>query len=148
MKAELRKAIAGLLVMTVTSASLSGPATAGTVGTESALASDRERILVVIDRPDVRSMLEARGVSAEEAKARIDALTDAEAAQLAQQIESAPAGARNPLAILAIPVVLVIGAAYLIALLIGGLVALASKASSSKQADRQAAGPVAQADVQ
>ena len=147
MKTELRKAIAGLLVMTVT-ASLSGPASAGTIGTESTLASDRERILVAVDRPDVRSMLEARGVSAQEAKERIDALSDAEAAQLAQRIDSAPTGARNPLAILAIPVVLVIGAAYLVALLVGGLVALASKASSSKQADRQATGPVAHVDVQ
>lgn len=148
MKTELRKTIAGLLMITVTSASLSETAAAGTIGTESALAGDRERILVVLDRPDVRSMLEERGVSAIEAKARIDVLTDAEAAQLAQQIDSAPAGARNPLAILAIPVVLVIGAAYLVALLIGGLVALASKASSSKQADRQAIGPVAHVDVQ
>jgi hypothetical protein len=148
MKNEIRRAMAGVLIATTVSSGLPPAARAGTIGTERALASDRERVLVVLNRADVRSALEARGVSAEEAKARIEALTDAEAAQLAQQIDSAPAGARNPLAILVIPVVLVIGAVYLVALLIAGVVSLASKASSSRQADRQTTGPIAQTDFQ
>jgi len=124
MKTGIRKTVAGMLIVAVTSSGVS-PAWAETIGTEVALASDRERILVVLDRDDVRSALEARGVSVELAKQRVVALTDAEAAQLAQEIDFAPAGARNPLAILAIPVYLVIGAVYLVALLIGGIASLA-----------------------
>jgi hypothetical protein len=40
----------------------------------------------------VQNQLQAHGVSIEQAKARIAALTDAEAAQLAAQIDSLPAG--------------------------------------------------------
>ena len=128
MKTEIRKVIAGALVVTMACSGLTPAAWAGTIGTEGALASDRERVLVVLDRADVRSALEAQGVSAEQAKARVEAMSDAEAAQLAQQIDSAPAGAKNPLAILLLPVYLVIGAAYLVALLVGGVVSLATKA--------------------
>jgi hypothetical protein len=124
MKTGVRKAVAGMLVVTMTS-SVVPPAWAGTIDTESALTSDRERILVVLDRPDVQTALEARGVSAEDAKARIAALTDAEVAELGAQIDSAPSGAKNPLAILALPVVVVVGAAYLVGLLLGGIVSLA-----------------------
>jgi len=158
MKTEIRKAIAATLVLTVTSSAVT-PAWAETIGTESALVSDRERILVVLDRADVRSVLEARGVSTEDAKARIETLTDAEAAQLAQQIDSAPAGARD-LRVLLLPIYLVVGAVYLVALLISGVVTLASKASSQDEhaskptkrqkaaVKRQAATPMAQADFQ
>lgn len=162
MKKEIRKAVAGLLVVTMTASAVT-PAWAETIGTESALVSDRERILVVLDRPDVQAALEERGVSADHAKARIAALTDAEAAQLVQQMDSAPAAAGgNPLAILVLPVYLVIGAVYLVALLIGGVVSLASKGSSpsdyastpaehktSRSAKhKKAIAPVVQADFQ
>jgi len=46
----------------------------------------------LLDRDDVRSALQSRGVSAEEAKARVAALSDDEARQLAAKLDSLPAG--------------------------------------------------------
>jgi hypothetical protein len=53
---------------------------------------ERDALLRLLDRAEVQTQLEAYGVSAEQAKARIAALSDAEAAQLAAQIDSLPAG--------------------------------------------------------
>ncbi|HKW37105.1 MAG TPA: PA2779 family protein [Burkholderiales bacterium] len=47
----------------------------------------------LLDRSDVRAALERRGVSAEQAKSRVAALSDAEAEQLAAKLDSLPAGA-------------------------------------------------------
>lgn len=119
MKNEIRKAMAGVLIATTVSSGLPPAARAGTIGTESALASDRERIRVVLDRPAIRSALEARGVTGEEAKARVEALTDAEAAQLAQQIDSAPAGAGgNPAMIVLLPIYVLVGVVRLLGLVL------------------------------
>lgn len=136
MKTGIRKTVARMLLVTMTS-SVVPPVWAGTIDTESAITSDRARILIVLDRPDVQAALEAHGVSAAHAKARINALTDAEAAELAQQIDSAPAAAGgNPAVIFLLPIYLVAGAVYLVALLIGGVVSLASKGSSPSE-DRE-----------
>ena len=54
--------------------------------------SDRDALLRVLDRVEVQAQLQAFGVSAEQAKARVAALSDAEAGQLVAQIESLPAG--------------------------------------------------------
>lgn len=53
----------------------------------------RARVLAALERADVTAALVERGVSIEQARDRIAALTDAEAAHVAQQIDSAPAGA-------------------------------------------------------
>ncbi|NEX60536.1 PA2779 family protein [Noviherbaspirillum sp. 17J57-3] len=52
----------------------------------------RARIAAALDRPEVARQLEGFGVSKEDAQARVAALSDAEAAQLAQRIDSMPAG--------------------------------------------------------
>ena len=54
--------------------------------------TQHDALLRILERADVQQQLEARGVSVEQAKARVAALSDAEAAQLAAQIESLPAG--------------------------------------------------------
>ena len=54
--------------------------------------TDRSHLLDVLDRVEVQDQLQAQGVSIEQAKARVAALSDAEAAQLAAQIDSLPAG--------------------------------------------------------
>jgi hypothetical protein len=54
--------------------------------------TDRSQLLGVLERVEVQNQLQAHGVSIEQAKARIAALTDVEAAQLAAQIDSLPAG--------------------------------------------------------
>lgn len=53
----------------------------------------RARLADLMQRQDVIDALRARGVSAQAARERVAALTDTEAAQLADQIDRAPAGA-------------------------------------------------------
>jgi hypothetical protein len=52
----------------------------------------RENIKNFMARQDSQNLLIAKGISPEEAKARIDSLTDAEALMVSQHIESMPAG--------------------------------------------------------
>jgi hypothetical protein len=60
---------------------------------EAPAASAGPRLAALLDRADVAAALQARGVSLEAARERVAALSDAEAAQLMAQIDSAPAGA-------------------------------------------------------
>ena len=53
--------------------------------------SEREFLGSLFDRADVRSALERQGVSADEAKARVNAMSDDEVAQLAARFNSFPA---------------------------------------------------------
>ena len=86
MIALFRRLMACLLMVSL-------PAQAGLVSTESvAAAGSRDRIAVILERADVQSRLEAFGVSPAEVKARVAAMSDAEATQLAGQIDSLPAG--------------------------------------------------------
>lgn len=89
MIAQLRRLVA-LLVALSLAAPL--PAQAGMLSTESALSGDRERIARMLDRTDVQAQLQAYGVRAEDVKARVGALTDDEAAELAARIDELPAG--------------------------------------------------------
>ena len=82
-----RRLVATLLILSLV---IPFPAQAGLVPTESVL--DRERIVTLLERADVQAQLQAYGVSAGEVKARVAALTDAEAAELAAKIEQLPAG--------------------------------------------------------
>jgi hypothetical protein len=54
---------------------------------------DRARLLATLDRADLAARLAERGVSRDDLKARVGALTDAEASELMAKIDSAPAGA-------------------------------------------------------
>jgi hypothetical protein len=56
-------------------------------------AEHRAHVLAALERADVSAALVERGVSLEQARARVAALTDAEAAQVAAEIDNAPAGA-------------------------------------------------------
>jgi len=58
------------------------------------------RLNATLDRADVQAALQERGVSVEQARARVAALTDAEAAQVATQIDQAPAGASDVLGVI------------------------------------------------
>jgi hypothetical protein len=53
--------------------------------------SARELVGSLFDRADVRVALERQGVSADDAKARVDALSDDEVEQVAAQFDSLPA---------------------------------------------------------
>jgi len=55
-------------------------------------AGERERVKALLERPEVVKQLGDLGVSADEAKARVDAMTDGEVLQLAGRIDQAIAG--------------------------------------------------------
>lgn len=82
-----RRFIASLLILSL---ALPLPAQSAMVATHETL--DRERVLMLMERADVQAQLEAYGVSPAEVKARVAALTDAEAAELAASIDNLPAG--------------------------------------------------------
>lgn len=86
-----------ILVAAFTLASFMQPVQAAMIGTEQVLAADtvrknQETIAAALERPEVIAQLESFGVSKDDAQARVAALTDAETATLAGQIESLPAG--------------------------------------------------------
>jgi len=85
---RLRRALATLLILTTTLSAAPVPAAMLAVPA----GADRERIAAALDRADVRTELAARGVSLADAQARVAALTDAEAAELAARLDSLPAG--------------------------------------------------------
>jgi hypothetical protein len=93
MIAKLRRLVASLLVVSIAGLGLPLPVHAGMIGTETTLSSaERGRIVTFLDREDVRQQLQSRGVSPSDVKARVAALTDDEAAQVAANIDSLPAG--------------------------------------------------------
>lgn len=68
------------------------------VSTQSVLAgdragADRERINEILARADVQDQLLKQGVDLHQVEARVAALSDAEAQQMAEQLEQLPAGA-------------------------------------------------------
>ena len=77
-------------------AGLGLPVHAGMLPTEAAN-PDRSRVLTVLERTDVQAALQAHGVSPADVKARVAAMTDDEVAQLAGQIDAAPAGGTDVL---------------------------------------------------
>ena len=83
----MRRLIALVLILSL---ALPLPLQAGMVSTESAL--ERARIAATLERAEVQQQLRAYGVSPDEIRARVAALSDAEAAELAARIESLPAG--------------------------------------------------------
>ena len=95
----IRRSLATLVAMSLSFASLAQaaplaapvPALIGTEQAATALAG-RAQLEQTLARADVIGGLQARGVSVEAARARVAALTDAEAAQVAAQIDQAPAG--------------------------------------------------------
>lgn len=75
-------------------------AQAGVIGTDQAVAAAqgqaaRATVAGFIDRADVAVQLQALGLAAKDAKARVAALTDAEAAAIADRVDSLPAGANG-----------------------------------------------------
>lgn len=93
MMARFRRFIAMLLVASMTGMALPHHAAAGMIATEGVAAgAERERVAAMLSRADVRARLEAYGVRPADIQARVDALSDDEVTQLAQRIDSLPAG--------------------------------------------------------
>jgi len=95
---KVRRFVASLLVVSVAALGIPLPAHAGIIATDTLVAAgDRERIASILERAEVRAQLEVYGVNAGLVKARVAALTDDEVAQLAQQMDSLPAGGNGGL---------------------------------------------------
>jgi len=102
----LRRALTWLLAFSLSYAGLMQGAQAAMIGTDEAAASAaaaaggaqamtgsaQARLAGLLQRDDVVAALRERGVSPDEARARVAALSDREAAFLAEQIDAAPAG--------------------------------------------------------
>ena len=96
---RFRRFVASLLVLCV-SATGTLPAYAGIVGTEMVIAGAQSAKLAgVVQRADVQARLQAMGVDPREVEARVAALSDEEAAQLAAHLEELPAGGSDVLAV-------------------------------------------------
>lgn len=95
----LLRAVAAGVVVALVATTTPAPVQARIVTTEEVLAGsapgvpvDRSALEALLARDDVRTRLEALGVSPEEARARVQALDDAQAQALAEQLERLPAG--------------------------------------------------------
>lgn len=92
------RGVAALMCLVMTLVALApGPARAALVSTEQMLAevdgaSERHRVLAFIDRADVQEQMVALGVDPAEAAARVRALSDAQVAAIARQLDRLPAG--------------------------------------------------------
>ena len=62
---------------------------AGMIGAED---TERERVKSMLERPELATQLEKMGVSAADAKARVDAMTPEEVSQLAGRLDQLAAG--------------------------------------------------------
>lgn len=96
-----RRSIALFTAACLASTGLMQSALATSISTEQVAAAslqsdgrsaDHQRLQAALDRGDLAAALQARGVSTDDLRARVNALTDAEAAQLTAQIDAAPAG--------------------------------------------------------
>ena len=89
----MRRLLCTALIISITGMGLPLPAQASMLATPTVAASAaKERILGVLERQDVRAQLQSLGVNPAEAKTRVAAMTDEEAARLAARIDSLPAG--------------------------------------------------------
>jgi len=98
MKIHLNRNIARILVVSMCSLGLPVPvaqaelvATDRIDGAGQAWLPARERLGLLLDRTDVRAALERHGVSADDARARVNALSDDEVERLAARFDSLPA---------------------------------------------------------
>lgn len=96
-----RRVVAAIVAMSLSYAGMAQAAAVGgaaaplpLIGAEQVVAAQagRTQLEQTLQRADVVAALQARGVSVEAARDRVAALTDAEAAQVAAQIDQAPAG--------------------------------------------------------
>jgi len=96
MRQRLVKLIADywiVLAFGLAAALLLPQAHAGLIGTEEATAqSERARVKVLVERPELSKALEKLGLAPTDAQARVDAMADAEVLQLASRLDAAIAG--------------------------------------------------------
>jgi hypothetical protein len=90
---SFKRWISTVLIISMVGVGVPLPASAGIVTTDQVAAgAERERVRGFLDRAEVRDRLQSLGVDGDAARARVDALTDDEAKDLAARIDSLPAG--------------------------------------------------------
>ena len=88
-----KRCLARLLIVCTVTLGMPLPASAEIVTTDQLYASaERDRVRSFLDRADVQAQLQSLGGDPAAARARVDALTDDEAAQIAGHIDQLPAG--------------------------------------------------------
>lgn len=98
MKSTTRRLTTWMVAVSLSYAGALQGAQAALIGTEQVAAASEAtspshaRLAGLLVRDDVVAALQARGVAPEQARARVAALSEAEAAQLAAQIDAVPAG--------------------------------------------------------
>lgn len=95
---KIRRFLAGVLSAALVTTSFVGPAQAGMIGSTALLNADQRAaheatVTAFLEREQVADQLIEWGVDATAAETRVAALSDAELADLADRIETAPAGA-------------------------------------------------------
>ena len=108
MTIRIRRLLTALVAACVSYAGFVQGANAALIGTEQVATSQglpaegaaRAHVLATLERADVVQGLQARGVDPQQVRARVDALSDAEVAQLSQQLDSAPVGASDILGVI------------------------------------------------
>jgi hypothetical protein len=89
----IRRFIASLLIISISGLGVVLPAQAALLPTDSVAAgAERARLAALLERTEVAAALQAHGVDPADVKARVAALTDEEAAQVAARIDALPAG--------------------------------------------------------
>jgi hypothetical protein len=89
------KPAGGILCALALLFSFAQPARAELVGTDEILQSanqEREAIVQAMERDEVAAELEAMGISVQDARTRVNRMTDAEVAQLHERVGALPAG--------------------------------------------------------
>ena len=104
---RFRRSCVALLSVSLVTLGLQTPAAAGIVGTADAVAAVQQQdhlatVRGALAREDVREQMVALGVDPAEVTGRLGALTETELATLAGNIEQAPAGADDVLAVIGI----------------------------------------------
>ena len=99
---SLKRLMASVLIVSTALMGLPLSAQAGMVGTDEAITAvaatgDRDKVNSFLQRDEVRTALQARGVDPQAANDRVKALSDQEVAQLAEQIDKAPAAGTDVL---------------------------------------------------
>ena len=99
---RFRRAVAGLLVVCLSATGMA-PAYAGIVSSEAVVAGAAHgQLASVLERSEVQARLQAMGVDPAQVQARVAALSDEEATQLAARLNELPAGGSDVLGVLLI----------------------------------------------
>lgn len=93
----LKKLVVHTLITSVMFLGVTQSVQASMISTEqvvsvAAAAQNRAKVVATFERADLQAELQRMGINADDARARVGAMTDAETASVAKQIDTLPAG--------------------------------------------------------